>query len=97
MARHYNLDKMRRIIGEDDTNAKPTNNRLREAGESAQGEFLRQTSNLNVTFDEPVKELINGGGVAYFYNRENADAELRVTYTEQIKSYIKTNFGRPKL
>lgn len=96
MVRQYNMDKMRRIIGEDDVNSKPTNTRLREAGESSQNEFVRETFNLDVTFDEGVKELINTGGVAYFYKRENGDDKLCVIYTEQIKSYIRTTFGRPK-
>lgn len=96
MARFYNMDKMRRIIGEDDTSSKPTNTRLREAGESAQGEFLRETFNLKVVIGEKEKELINTGGVAYFYKRENGDEKLCIIYTEQIKSYIKTEFGRPK-
>ena len=58
MARYYNLDKMRRIIGEDDTNSSPTNKRLKEAGESAQGEFLRETANITVVIAEKEKELI---------------------------------------
>ena len=85
------------MIGEDDTSNVTTNKRLREAGESAQAEFERETANITITLTEKEKELINAGGVAYFYYRENGDIEMKKEYTEQVRNYIKNSFGRPNL
>lgn len=96
LARNYNLDKLRRLVGEDDVNNTTTNKRLREAGELSQSEFARETAGITVTIGEDERELINSGAVAYFYLLENGDEILTTKYTEQLKRYVITTFGRPK-
>lgn len=97
MARFYSLDKMRRIVGEDDVNNETTNKRLREAGELAQSEFNIETANIDVTVGEKEKELINFGGVAYFYQLENGDETLTEKYTTMLKKFVDNQFGRPNM
>jgi|APSaa5957512535_1039671.scaffolds.fasta_scaffold57521_3 hypothetical protein len=97
MARLYNIDKLRRIVGEDDVNNETTNKRLREAGELAQAEYEIETANITVTVTEKIKELINFGAVAYFYQLENGDETLTTKYTIMLEKAVKTIFGRPNM
>lgn len=96
MARLYNLDKIRDIVGEEDVNNTVTNKRLREAAELSQAEFFIETANITVTITEKERELVNFGAVAYFYNLENGDDKLVTTYTEKLKTFVEKQFGRPK-
>lgn len=97
MVRLYNLDKLRKMIGEDDTNNVTTNKRLREAGELAQSEYEIETTNITVIVTEKIKEMINFGAIAYFYHLENGDETLTTKYTAMLEKFIKTNFGRPNM
>ncbi len=97
MARLYNLEKLRKIIGEDDVNNETTNKRLREAGELAQSEYEIETTNITVTVTEKIRELVNFGAVAYFYHLENGDETLTTKYSEMLEKFIIKAFGRPNM
>ena len=91
--RLYNLNKLRRTIGELDPNDEATTRRLRESGEYSQSTFTTEMSNIGVREDvknpllnptEIVFELVNFGAVAYFYYLENGqDGGLEI-YDKKI-------------
>lgn len=89
------------IIGESDANNVTTNNRIREAGELSESEFVRAMFNLRdipiTDSTEDERELVNFGAAAYFYFLENADDLLLTKYTEKINRHIQERFGRPKM
>lgn len=99
MARLYSLGSMRESVGENDPNNTTTNKRLRQAGELSQSDFVMSMRNLRtipITDDtEEERELVNFGGVAYFYYLENGDEKMVDKYKEKIKEHIKFKYGRP--
>ncbi len=102
--RLYNLDKLRRTMGETDANDPTTNSRLRECGEYAQFIFTTYMSNIGVRDDttnpliNPTEiefELVNSGAVGWFYYLENGQREMFDDYESNIEKYLQGKFGRP--
>lgn len=104
--RLYDLEKLRRTIGETDTNDDTTNFRLRECGEYSQGLFTQKMFSIGTRDDatnpilNPTEiefELVNLGAVAYYYYLENGDKDMMNDYEkDKLPAYIQGRFGRSK-
>lgn len=94
----YDLASVKKTLGE---TGDSLNDRIREAGELADGDINDALFNIEdvlplPTIPEPLQRVANFLSIGYFYFLENGDAKALEIGTEKLKTYIRENYGKPK-